>query len=127
MVLFIQGEEWVLMLNRATFLSNTQPLTKQTLPSRAQTAKSCLSRRSRSTLPSFDLLLQARGALAITTSARVDVVQAGQGAGVLAVTAQIWRIEQQKEYAGSCQYRIELQWKSSSTVWVAFVASKCYH
>jgi hypothetical protein len=27
------------------------------------------------------------------------------------VTAQIWRIEQHEEYAGSCQYRTALQWK----------------
>ena len=90
------------MLNRATFLSSILRLTKQTMPSRAQTTKSCLSRRLPSILPSFDLLQRARGALAITTSVRLDVVQAGQEVGVPVVTAQIWRIEQHKKYAGGC-------------------------
>lgn len=57
-------------------------------------------------------------------SARVDVVPAGQGAGVPAATAQIWRIEQHKEHVGSCQYRPALQWKPSSTAWVECVACK---
>lgn len=85
----IEGHE--LTQRRAISLSNT-PLSKKQMPrSRAQTARSCWSRRSQSTSPSFDRRQQARDAPATTTSDQVDAVREGRGAGVPVVMAQTWR------------------------------------
>lgn len=76
---------------RAIFSSNTPLSKKRTLRSRAQTARSCLNRRSPSTLPSYDLLLPARDALATMTSDRAGVVLVEREVGVLDGTARIWK------------------------------------
>jgi hypothetical protein len=84
-------EERGLTSRRATSSSNILLSKKQTPRSRARTARSCWSRRSQSTSPSFGRPQQARAAPATTTNDRADVMQEGPGAGVPGVMVRTWR------------------------------------